>query len=64
LASQKERIYIVKKGDNLSSIADKFNVPLPALIIWNRIDLKRTIHPGDRLIIFGKEMKLDEKDTK
>jgi hypothetical protein len=64
LASQKERIYIVKKGDNLSSIADRFNVPLPALIIWNRIDLKRPIHPGDRLIIFGKEMKLDEKDTK
>ncbi|MBW1768224.1 MAG: transglycosylase SLT domain-containing protein [Deltaproteobacteria bacterium] len=56
LASQKERIYIVKKGDNLSSIADRFNVPLAALIIWNRIDMKRPIHQGDRLIIYGKEM--------
>jgi hypothetical protein len=51
LAAQKERIYIVRKGDNLSTIAEKFDIPLAALIIWNRIDLKRPIHPGDRLII-------------
>ena len=48
---QNERIYVVRKGDNLSSIAEKFNIPLASLIIWNRIDLKQPIHPGDRIIV-------------
>ncbi len=50
-AAQKEQIYIVEKGDNLSLIADRFGVPLAALIIWNRIDIRRPIHPGDRLVV-------------
>jgi hypothetical protein len=54
LATQKEQIYIVKKGDNLSLIADKFDIPLAALIIWNHIDIKRPIYPGDHLIIYPK----------
>jgi len=49
--TREEKIYIVKEGDNLSAIADRFGVPLAALIIWNRIDIHRHIHPGDRLII-------------
>ena len=32
----------------IMTIAEKFEVPLAALIIWNRIDHKRPIHPGDR----------------
>lgn len=48
---RKQRIYIVQPGDSLSSIADRFNVPLAALLIWNRVDLKHPIHPGDRLVI-------------
>ncbi|MBR9981161.1 MAG: transglycosylase SLT domain-containing protein [Desulfatitalea sp.] len=47
-----QRIYVVQAGDSLSVIADRFNVPLPALLIWNRIDLNRPIHPGERLVIF------------
>jgi membrane-bound lytic murein transglycosylase D len=54
-AAQKKRVYIVKKGDNLSSIAERFEVPLQALLIWNRLDLKSPIHPGDRLIIHPKK---------
>ena len=54
-----DRIYITKEGDNLSSIADKFDVPLAALIIWNRIDLNKPIHPGDQLIIYPKTKLLD-----
>lgn len=50
-ATREERIYIVKEGDNLSIIADRFGIPLAALIIWNRIDIQRPIHPGDRLIV-------------
>jgi hypothetical protein len=48
---RKAHIYTVKAGDNLSMIADRFGVPLAALIIWNRIDLNRSLQPGDRLVI-------------
>ena len=60
LAARKERIYIVKKGDNLSSIAGKFNVPIASLMIWNRLDLTRPIHPGDRLTIHPRDEIADE----
>ena len=51
IRTREKRIYIVQSGDSLSTIADKFEVPLAALIIWNRIDHERPIHPGDRLVI-------------
>jgi membrane-bound lytic murein transglycosylase D len=62
MASRKEAVYIVKEGDNLSLIADRFNVPLAALIIWNRLDLKAVIHPGDKLIIHTKPTEPEETD--
>jgi membrane-bound lytic murein transglycosylase D len=46
------RIYIVREGDSLSEIAERFDVPLAALLIWNRIGLNHSIHPGDRLVIY------------
>ena len=49
---RKERVYVVKPGDNLSTIAEQFRVPLPAILIWNRININQPIHPGDRLIIY------------
>jgi membrane-bound lytic murein transglycosylase D len=62
MVSRKEAVYIVKKGDNLSLIADRFNVPLAALIIWNRLDLKAVIHPGDKLIVHRKQTEPEESD--
>jgi hypothetical protein len=62
LAGRKERIYVIKKGDNLSSIADRFGVPLVAIIFWNRLDPNAPIHPGDELIIYRGEPKPDEID--
>ncbi len=50
-AARKDRTYIVKKGDNLSSIADEYDVPLKNIVIWNHLDVNKPIHPGDRLII-------------
>lgn len=47
-----QRIYVVQKGDSLSGIAQKFDVPVAALLIWNRIGIKRVIHPGQRLVVF------------
>jgi membrane-bound lytic murein transglycosylase D len=55
IATEKKSVYVVKKGDNLSIIAEQFDVPLAALLIWNRLDLKRPIHPGDTLIIYPKD---------
>lgn len=62
MASKKEAIYIVKGGDNLSLIADRFNVPLVSLLIWNKLDLRAAIYPGDRLIIYRKESESIEAD--
>ena len=52
VATRNEQIYFVKEGDNLSSIAARFNVPLPALLIWNNLNPNRHIHPGDRLVLY------------
>ena len=52
VAENRERVYVVKEGDNLTTIAQRFNVPLPALLIWNRLDGKKPIHPGDRVVIY------------
>ncbi len=49
---RKERVYVVQSGDNLSTIAARFDVPLAALLIWNRINMNETLHPGDRLVIY------------
>jgi membrane-bound lytic murein transglycosylase D len=58
-AENRERVYVVKKGDNLSAIAERFNVPLPVLIIWNRLKLREHVHPGQHLIIYSDEIKVD-----
>ncbi len=63
LADQKERIYVVKKGDSLSSIADRFGVPLVAIILWNQLDPGKPIYPGDELVIHrkgGKPAEIEE----
>jgi len=57
LAENQQRVYVVQEGDNLTTIAERFNVPLPALQIWNRLDGKKPIHPGDRLVIYPKEVR-------
>jgi hypothetical protein len=54
--TRQKRLYVVQSGDSLSTIAEKFNVPLAALIIWNKIDHKRPIHPGERLVIYPRRL--------
>jgi len=54
-AACKENIHVVQKGENLSSIAAKFGVPLPALLRWNRLSSAHIIKPGDRLLVFPGE---------
>lgn len=50
-SANRNRVYIVQTGDTLTGIAEQFNVPLTALLIWNRLDYRKPIHPGDRLMI-------------
>ncbi|MBM7581883.1 LysM repeat protein [Caldicoprobacter guelmensis] len=45
------KVYIVQPGDTLYSIAEKFNVPLDALIRLNNIPRPDLIYPGQRLLI-------------
>ncbi len=52
LVRHSSMVYIVKKGDNLTAIAERHNVPLPSLFIWNRLKVNQHIHPGDRLVIY------------
>lgn len=59
---QAQRVYVIQKGDSLSSVAAKFDIPLAALIIWNRLDLKRPIHPGQELIIYSRDLPLQKPD--
>jgi hypothetical protein len=61
LTEKQQRVYVVKAGDNLTSIAERFNVPLPALIIWNRLANKKHIHPGDRLVIYADSIESQEE---
>lgn len=61
--SERQRTYVVQPGDNLTSIADRFGVPLALLLIWNRVDPKAVIHPGDRLIIYREESRSMETEN-
>jgi membrane-bound lytic murein transglycosylase D len=63
VSAQKDRIYVVQEGDNLSLIADKFGIPLAALIIWNQLDIRHPIHPGDRLIIYRQDVEPVEENN-
>ena len=63
LAENRQRIYVVKEGDSLSAIAERFQIPLPALIIWNRLKLREHIHPGQHLVIYSDEIKGDNKES-
>jgi hypothetical protein len=45
-------VYTVKKGDNLSNIAEQHHVTLAALMAWNGLSPSSYIHPGETLVIY------------
>ena len=53
-------IHVVQPGDNLSTIADLYEVPLPALLKWNSLNPRNHIHPGDQLIIYTPDPRADQ----
>ena len=46
-----KRFHLVKKGENLSTIAREYNVSLASLLVWNNLSLKSRIYPGQRVMI-------------
>ena len=64
IAANEKRIYVVKRGDNLTAISKRFDVPLPALAIWNRISLNKPIHPGQRLVIYPNDVSTKGKSKR
>jgi hypothetical protein len=61
-------VYAVKKGDNLSTIAKRFNVSVKAIMIWNGISNATDVSSGDKLFIFSNTAfkpvnNIDENET-
>ncbi|MEE4359496.1 MAG: transglycosylase SLT domain-containing protein [Desulfococcaceae bacterium] len=50
-AARKEIVHVVRRGEFLSGIAEKYNVPVQDLLRWNKLPRNSTIHPGQRLVI-------------
>ncbi len=48
---QQEIVYIVKEGDTLSEIAVRHGVSVSDVRTWNRLDPKKQIQPGMRLVL-------------
>jgi hypothetical protein len=51
LAEKRGQVYVIKTGDNLSTIAERLRIPLSSLIICNDLDPTHPIHPGKELFI-------------
>lgn len=48
-----EVVYVVKEGDTLSEIAERHKVSVSDVRAWNRLDPKKPIQPGMRLVIMS-----------
>lgn len=44
--------YVVRSGDSLSVIADRFRVRLSDLLSWNNLTRRSIIRPGQRLVMY------------
>ncbi|HEB83957.1 MAG TPA: LysM peptidoglycan-binding domain-containing protein [Bacteroidetes bacterium] len=47
------RTHIVRRGDTLSQIAEKYHVGLSKLLRWNGLGKRSVIRPGQRLVIYA-----------
>ena len=53
--TREEILYTVKEGDTLSEIAERHKVSVSDMRGWNRLDPKKPIQPGMRLVIILNE---------
>jgi LysM repeat protein len=45
-------VHIVKRGETLTSIANRYHVSLVKVKSWNDLDGRKPIYPGQRIIIY------------
>jgi len=50
-AAKRPEWYTVRRGDSLSSIGRRFDVPVETLTRWNRLDAPDALQPGQRLLV-------------
>lgn len=60
----KAKTYIVKLGDNLSTIARKFNVAQENIRIWNNMDVSSVVSVGDIIFVSKPDLKPSSGDDK
>ena len=59
--TSREAIYVVKSGDVLGGIAQKYGVSVRSLRSWNNLKKGQYIHPGDKLIVRTSQPREPEK---
>jgi hypothetical protein len=52
LKEKDNQIYTIQSGDNLSSIADRLNVSVKALMIWNGLTSASKLTVGQKIFVF------------
>ncbi len=51
--------YIVKRGDSLTKIADKYGVKVGELLEWNNLQRSGYLQAGQKLTIYSEDANLD-----
>ncbi len=49
---EQKRIYVVKRGESITGIAEKLKVSVSDLLRWNGLNYNKPIHVGQRLVIY------------
>jgi len=52
LSERRKVVHAIKRGENLSTIASKYNVTVESIEKWNKISRKKPIHFGQKLTIW------------
>jgi len=55
LLPKRKRYYVVKRGDSLSTIAERHGIPYRRLASWNGLKLKSILRPGQKLALYKKK---------
>ena len=56
--------YVVRRGDSLSRIANRYRVTIKDLLLWNNLKVDQFIHPGQRIRILDKSTSVAENSSK
>ncbi len=56
--------YVVRRGDSLSRIANRYRVTIKDLLLWNNLKVDQFIHPGQRIRILDKSTSVAENSPK